>query len=265
MADTHPATAHPTPTPTPAQPTLHCTATAADACAASGLLATHTSPDSTSLFGASGPRCTSTAWAGGTHRTTRAGKPGRALCGPPACACAVPVFGLRNGAGHVRSVCGSQGGLADNNWNPNGASTCLCHLDAYLDSFGPSWLSLSPSVPLALPLSPKFQAGSPSSGGLLVADTGPVRSSAAWRWAGGNRGSLPVDDDGSVGGRRRAVDGEESQDNTGRRDGPYVNEGARGAQQYRKPGDTTQGPGRAGLRFSGRSVGFFWSLVDWTG
>lgn len=123
--------------------------------------------------------------------------------------------------------------------------------------------SLSPSVPLALPLSPKFQAGSPSSGGLLVADTGPVRSSAAWRWAGGNRGSLPVDDDGSVGGRRRAVDGEESQDNTGRRDGPYVNEGARGAQQYRRPGDTTQGPGRAGLRFG--VWDFFWSLagLDW--
>lgn len=181
----------------------------------------------------------------------------------------VPVFVLPNGAGHVRSMRQPGRSRRQQQLECKGGINMSLPFGCIPRFFRAILALFSPSVPLFCLSALSSRQALPLSGGLLVADTGPVRSSAAWRWAGGNRGSLPVDDDGS-GGRRLVGGGgrslaKESQDNTGRRDGPYVNEGARGAQQYRKPGDTTQGPGRAGLSVRREECGiFFWTLC-WTG
>lgn len=186
--------------------------------------------------------------------------PGGLCAGPPVCLCLCSCCAEHAAAREVSPTTTS--GIQ------TGHQHVFAILDAYLDSFGPSWLSLSPSVGASvLPLSPKFQASSPSFRGLVVADTGPVRSSAAWRWAGGNRGSLPVDDDGSGGGGWWAAEGGRWRRNhrtiPGDETGPTSMKGRGGHSNIENQEKRRRVQAGRDFRFGG-SVGFFLDSC-WTG
>ncbi|KAK1826152.1 hypothetical protein QBC39DRAFT_29212 [Podospora conica] len=242
-------------TPTPAQPSayaaaLHCTALlllllCCCCCAATaGYWRRTRGPDS--LIGASGhpgPLCELEEPSNHPSRKAREGSV--RTTSAPACLCLCCAKGQ-----------GSQGGLQfvtrKGDWNSNAHRRVFGSIPRFFRAILRAGLSLS-LLCSRLSLQP-FQAALPLPG-------------ACW-WRACFRQLLGVGravtgdrcrgtDGGSDGGRalggwnRRTIPG----------DGPYVNGGRGGAQQYRKPGDTTQGPGGTSVR---RECGIFLSLLNWT-